>query len=75
MLSEACDKVTVVERDSPFDDDAGKRRGVPHGEQPHLLLAHGARLLSDMFPGFVDGFLAAGVPAWTDGDLTTRREP
>jgi 2-polyprenyl-6-methoxyphenol hydroxylase-like FAD-dependent oxidoreductase len=68
VLSDVCEKVTVVERDSLCDDTA-KRKGVPHGGQPHVLLAQGARILSDLFPGFVDDLMAAGAPAWTDGDL------
>jgi len=49
-LSDSFETVTVVERDV-LPDDAANRRGVPQGRHLHALLARGAQVLEEFFPG------------------------
>ncbi|WP_194916956.1 FAD-dependent oxidoreductase [Catenulispora rubra] len=60
VLSESFDRVTVVERDA-LPADAEHRRGVPQSRHVHVLLARGASILEDLFPGFVAEAEAAGA--------------
>lgn len=61
VLSDAFDRVTVVERDRlPHDEE--NRRGVPQGRHAHALLPAGAAVLDDLFPGLLDDFEARGAP-------------
>ncbi|GAA0454725.1 FAD-binding monooxygenase [Actinoplanes capillaceus] len=64
-LSGRCGRVTVFDRDS-LPETARPRRGVPQSRQAHALLARGSTVLDQLFPGFTDEMLAAGVPR---GDL------
>ncbi|TWP50622.1 FAD-dependent oxidoreductase [Lentzea tibetensis] len=50
VLSEHCGRVTLVERDH-IDADTAHRSGVPQAHHPHALLARGAQVLEDLFPG------------------------
>lgn len=61
--------VTVIERDE-LPDDPVNRRGVPQGRHVHALLARGANILDDFFPGLLDDLVAAGAPVWNDGDMS-----
>jgi 2-polyprenyl-6-methoxyphenol hydroxylase-like FAD-dependent oxidoreductase len=70
-LSDFYDTVTVVERDA-LRDVPECRRGVPQGFHAHLLLARGAEVLEELFPGLLDELVDAGVPVWDDGDLSKR---
>src|SRR5204863_7003351 len=58
--------VTVVERDA-LSTDPAPRRGVPQGRLIHALLARGAQVLDELFPGFLDQLVASGAIRW-DGD-------
>jgi 2-polyprenyl-6-methoxyphenol hydroxylase-like FAD-dependent oxidoreductase len=69
VLADFYRTVTVVERD-PLPDNAGVRRGVPQGRHLHVLLQRGARILDELFPGFLDDLVTAGAPVWLDGDLS-----
>ena len=60
VLGESFERVTVVERDV-LPADAGHRRGVPQSRHLHVLLARGASILEDLFPGFVTEAEAAGA--------------
>jgi 2-polyprenyl-6-methoxyphenol hydroxylase-like FAD-dependent oxidoreductase len=64
VLSEAYDRVTIVERDGLRDagGDRSARRGVPQGRQAHFLLSSGSEILDELFPGFLDGLESQGVP-------------
>jgi len=64
VLSESFEHVTVVERDA-LPTGAEHRRGVPQSRHVHVLLARGASILEDLFPGFVSESVAAGA-ALTD---------
>ncbi len=61
--------VTVVERDV-LPDGPATRRGVPQGRHVHVLLARGAQILDELFPGFLKELVAAGAPVWDDGELS-----
>jgi 2-polyprenyl-6-methoxyphenol hydroxylase-like FAD-dependent oxidoreductase len=65
VLSEAYDRVTVVERD-PLPDKAGHRRGVPQGRHAHLLIPSGTQVIDRLFEGLLDDLSHAGVPAIRD---------
>ncbi|MEZ0114073.1 2-polyprenyl-6-methoxyphenol hydroxylase-like FAD-dependent oxidoreductase [Catenulispora sp. EB89] len=65
VLSESFGRVTVVERDAlPVDvlaTGSRHRRGVPQSRHVHVLLARGASILEDLFPGFVAEAEVAGA--------------
>ncbi|MEU5844361.1 2-polyprenyl-6-methoxyphenol hydroxylase-like oxidoreductase [Rhodococcus sp. NPDC047139] len=67
-LAESYRTVTVVERDV-LPDAAEKRRGVPQGQHAHALLARGAQIVDELFPGILDGLVAAGAPMIPGDDL------
>jgi 2-polyprenyl-6-methoxyphenol hydroxylase-like FAD-dependent oxidoreductase len=69
VLSEFYETVTVVERDV-LPDDAVNRRGVPQGRHVHALLGRGSQVLAELFPGFLDDLVAAGVPVLDYTDLS-----
>jgi 2-polyprenyl-6-methoxyphenol hydroxylase-like FAD-dependent oxidoreductase len=61
VLSEFFDRVTVVERDE-LPSTPSNRAAVPQGRHVHLLMARGALEFDELFPGLLDGMVAAGVP-------------
>jgi len=65
VLSEAYDRVTVVERDR-LPQTAEPRRGVPHGRHAHVLLPGGAAIVDGLFTGLLDQLSASGVPVVRD---------
>jgi 2-polyprenyl-6-methoxyphenol hydroxylase-like FAD-dependent oxidoreductase len=69
VLADFYDTVTVVERDT-LSDEPVIRRGVPQGRHLHVLLARGAQILDELFPGFLEELVADGAPVWDDGDLS-----
>src|ERR1700757_3688243 len=70
VLADFFETVTVVERDALPDDDPVVRRGGPQGRHVHVLLARGAEILDELFPGFLDELVADGAPVWDDGELS-----
>jgi 2-polyprenyl-6-methoxyphenol hydroxylase-like FAD-dependent oxidoreductase len=69
VLADFFDTVTLVERDELADDPA-VRQGVPQGRHVHVLLARGAQILDELFPGFLNELVADGAPVWDDGELS-----
>ncbi len=69
VLAELYGAVTVVERDE-LPEAAANRRGVPQGRHAHGLLGRGSLILDDLFQGFEDELVAAGVPAFDYRDLS-----
>jgi 2-polyprenyl-6-methoxyphenol hydroxylase-like FAD-dependent oxidoreductase len=69
VLADFFRTVTVVERDV-LPDDPANRRGVPQGRHVHALLASGAQILDDLFPGILNELVANGAPVWDDGELS-----
>ena len=65
VLADAYRRVTVVERD-PLPMTAEYRRGVPQGRHAHVLLAQGAQILDELFPGLLDDLAAGGAPVIRD---------
>jgi len=61
VLADAYQRVTVVDRDL-LPERAADRRGVPQGRHAHALLARGAQILEELFPGLLADLAAAGVP-------------
>lgn len=66
VLAESYRTVTVVERDV-LSTGPLPRRGVPQGRLIHALLARGAQILDELFPGLLDELVANGATRW-DGD-------
>lgn len=62
VLSDAYERVTVVERDE-LPDGPVHRRGVPQARHVHGLLPRGCGLLEDLFPGLLAELVAAGAHA------------
>ncbi|MBB4702431.1 FAD-dependent oxidoreductase [Sphaerisporangium siamense] len=69
VLSESYAEVLIVDRDKLIGVTTA-RRGVPQGRHVHGLLARGQQILEELFPGFTQRTIAAGVPT---GDLGTLR--
>ena len=65
VLADAYQTVTIFERDV-LPDAVVPRKGVPQGRHAHGLLPSGAQVLDDLFPGFLAGLVAAGVPVIGD---------
>src|SRR5262245_1167411 len=61
VLARSFQQVTVVERDE-LPGGPEVRKGVPQGQHVHAMLAHGARLLEELFPGLDAELAAAGAP-------------
>jgi len=59
VLADRFARVTVLERDA-LAGAAGHRKGTPQAHHAHALLARGARLLAERFPGFAEEVVAAG---------------
>ena len=68
-LSDFFDAVTVVERD-PLRDTGDARRGVPQGRHLHGLLARGAQVLEELFPGILDELVLDGAQYMDGRDLS-----
>jgi 2-polyprenyl-6-methoxyphenol hydroxylase-like FAD-dependent oxidoreductase len=69
VLADFFGTVTVVERDV-LPDGPAIRRGVPQGRHVHVLLARGARILDELFPGLLNELVVAGAPVWDNGELS-----
>src|SRR6185437_16364884 len=61
VLADFFGTVEVIERDE-LPEDPEDRRGVPQGRHAHALLARGAQILDELFPGLLADLAAAGVP-------------
>ncbi|MGY1737568.1 NAD(P)/FAD-dependent oxidoreductase [Geodermatophilus sp. SYSU D00684] len=60
VLTEAFDRVTVVDRDV-LPGEPAARRGVPQGRHPHGLLARGREVLEEFFPGLTQDLVRHGA--------------
>lgn len=69
VLADFFGTVTVVERDV-LPNGPAIRQGVPQGRHVHVLLARGAQILDELFPGFLNELVADGAPVWDDGELS-----
>ena len=69
VLSDAYQRVTVVERDA-LPNKPENRRGVPQGRHAHVLVPRGTQILDQLFPGLLDDLVAGGAPVIRDlGEL------
>ncbi|GAA3748849.1 FAD-dependent oxidoreductase [Salinactinospora qingdaonensis] len=68
VLSDWYSRVLVVDRDKLLGVTEA-RRGVPQGHHVHGLLARGQQILDELFPGFTEEAVAAGVPTGDLGEL------
>jgi 2-polyprenyl-6-methoxyphenol hydroxylase-like FAD-dependent oxidoreductase len=68
-LADFFDTVIVVERD-PLPDIRTARRGVPQGRHLHGLLARGAQILEESFPGILDELVLDGAHYFDGTDLS-----
>jgi 2-polyprenyl-6-methoxyphenol hydroxylase-like FAD-dependent oxidoreductase len=66
VLSDAYERVTVIERDV-LPASGEHRRGVPQSRHVHALLARGAQVLDELFPGLPGDLVARGVPVVNHG--------
>ena len=60
VLSDYFERVTIFEADTP-PDEAVPRKGVPQGRHVHALLAGGARVIRNYFPGIHNYLVATGA--------------
>jgi 2-polyprenyl-6-methoxyphenol hydroxylase-like FAD-dependent oxidoreductase len=60
VLSEFCEKVTVVDRDA-YPEGAHERPGVPQSRHVHALLMRGRIELDNLFPGFERTMIERGA--------------
>lgn len=61
VLSDFFDRVVILERDKLIDEPI-PRRGAPQSSQIHVLIAGGQRILSTLFPGFVEEMRSHQAP-------------
>jgi 2-polyprenyl-6-methoxyphenol hydroxylase-like FAD-dependent oxidoreductase len=69
-LADFFDTVTVVERDPLPDEAETARRGVPQGRHLHGLLARGAHVIDELFPGILDELVMDGARYFDGEDLS-----
>ncbi len=67
VLTDAYERVTVVERDT-LPRDPQTRDGVPQGKHVHVLLEAGRATISDLFPGYGEDLIDAGALIIDVGD-------
>ncbi|MFG2714901.1 FAD-dependent oxidoreductase [Streptomyces goshikiensis] len=68
VLADAYDEVLIIERDT-VSGSTTARKGVGQGRHVHGLLARGQQILEELFPGFTQGAIDAGIPTGDLGEL------
>ncbi|MGW1296295.1 FAD-dependent oxidoreductase [Streptomyces sp. NPDC002533] len=68
VLADSYDEVLVVERDA-ITGTTTARKGVGQGRHVHGLLARGQQILDELFPGFTEEAVEAGIPTGDLGEL------
>ncbi|WP_338847020.1 FAD-dependent monooxygenase [Massilia sp. W12] len=61
ILSDYAERVTLIERDAPSQEEIAARKGVPQSWHPHVLLSKGEALLGQWFPGLAQELIAQGA--------------
>ncbi|MEV7251148.1 NAD(P)-binding protein [Streptomyces cyaneofuscatus] len=74
VLAGHFDRVTVLERDE-LPAGAAHRSGLPQARHPHGMLARGARIVEDLFPGVRAELAAQGAPVFDFGAGFATRLP
>jgi 2-polyprenyl-6-methoxyphenol hydroxylase-like FAD-dependent oxidoreductase len=72
VLSDHFKLVTVIERDQ-LSEQVGVRKGVPQGQHVHVLLAKGAIILAELFPGLFEALTQNGAIGFTTTDVRQYR--
>jgi 2-polyprenyl-6-methoxyphenol hydroxylase-like FAD-dependent oxidoreductase len=67
VLSEQFAQITIVERDM-LPDGYAHRKGTPQAHHAHALLARGAEIMEQLFPGIAADWAAAGARTWDVGE-------
>ncbi|MFQ3563039.1 FAD-dependent oxidoreductase [Streptomyces gramineus] len=67
VLSRRFARVTLVERDR-LAPGTTHRSGLPQGRHPHGLLARGAAVVEELFPGMRNELAARGAPVFDFGE-------
>jgi 2-polyprenyl-6-methoxyphenol hydroxylase-like FAD-dependent oxidoreductase len=68
ILADAYAEVVVVDRDT-LTGVSDPRRGVPQGRHAHALLARGAQILEELFPGLARELAEADMPQFDMGEM------
>jgi len=68
VLADAYADVVVVDRDT-LSGVSDARRGVPQGRHAHALLARGAQILEELFPGLTRELAQADMPQFDMGEM------
>ena len=68
VLSDHFAQVTILERDQ-LPEQVEVRKGVPQGQHVHALLAKGAAILTDLFPGLFEALTQQGAVRFTPQDV------
>lgn len=68
VLADAYADVVMVDRDT-LTGVTDARRGVPQGRHAHALLARGAQILEELFPGLTRELVEAGMPRLDMGEM------
>ncbi len=68
VLSDHFEQVTIIERDR-LPEQVGVRKGVPQGQHVHALLAKGAVILNELFPGLFEALTQQGAVRFTPQDI------
>jgi len=68
VLSDHFERVTVIERDQLCEQVAA-RKGVPQGQHVHGLLAKGAEVLTELFPGLFEALTHNGAIRFSVADM------
>ncbi|MCC6193097.1 MAG: FAD-dependent monooxygenase [Burkholderiales bacterium] len=66
VLSEAFERVTIVDRDE-LDDAPTPRKGVPQSPQVHAILTRSYEAITELFPGLAEELLAQGASIYDSG--------
>lgn len=67
VLSDYFDSVVVIEQDR-LDESSGVHAHVPQGHHAHAVLAKGAEVLEQLFPGLRAEFSSVGAPVFDYGE-------
>jgi 2-polyprenyl-6-methoxyphenol hydroxylase-like FAD-dependent oxidoreductase len=68
VLSDHFEQVPIIERDR-LPEQVEVRKGVPQGQHVHALLAKGAVILAELFPGLFEALTRQGAIRFTPQDI------
>src|SRR3989440_1361173 len=68
VLSDHFEQITIIERDR-LPQEIVSRKGVPQAQHVHALLAKGAAILTELFPGLFETLTQNGAVRFTPTDV------